>query len=68
MARIILFVMLMAGILLAIAVMVAALRALSVSDDTGGDAQGLPAPVKAVSYTFLMVLLLGVTTGMVGAD
>ena len=66
MARLILFATLLAGLALAAAAMVAALRGLS-DDRAAADAPGLPAPLRMVAFAFLFLLTTGVSTGLLGA-
>ena len=66
MARMILFATLLAGLALAAAAMVAALRGLS-DDGRASDAPGLPAPLRMVAFVFLFLLTTGVSTGLLGA-
>ncbi len=68
MARLILFIVLLAGMAQAVLAGLAALRGFSAADDSESDPTGLPAPLRAISYTFMMVLLLGVSTGWLGAS
>ncbi|MCF7699643.1 hypothetical protein [Loktanella sp. M215] len=67
MARLILFVALLSGLVLAGMAALAALRNLSAADAAAADTSGLPAPVRMISFGFMILLLLGVSTGMVGA-
>ena len=67
MARMILFATLLAGLALAAAAMVAALRGFS--DDTAAQGSpGLPAPLRMVAFVFLFLLTTGVSTGLLGAS
>ena len=67
MARLILFVALLSGLALAAMAALAALRNLSAAEYAPAATSGLPAPVRMISFGFVILLLLGVSTGMVGA-
>lgn len=66
MTRLILFVFLLAGLALAFAAVMNGLRALQ-APQPDGDAKGLPAPLRMISYTLLMIVMLGVSSGLLGA-
>ena len=66
MARLILFATLLAGLALAAAALIAALRGLS-DERSATDATGLPPPLRMVAFVFLFLLTTGVSTGLLGA-
>ena len=66
MARMILFATLLAGLALAAAALIAALRGLS-DERSAPDATGLPPPLRMVAFVFLFLLTTGVSTGLLGA-
>ncbi|SHF43825.1 hypothetical protein SAMN05444339_10686 [Loktanella atrilutea] len=67
MARLILFFALLTGLALAAMAALAALRNLSDSEHAATPVTGLPGPVRMISFGFMILLLLGVSTGLVGA-
>ncbi|MFZ3581052.1 hypothetical protein ACOI1H_02625 [Loktanella sp. DJP18] len=68
MARLILFVTLVAGLALAAAAAVAALRSFSDTEPSGDTQTGLPAPLRMIAFVFLFLLTTGVSTGLLGAS
>ena len=66
MARLILFVTLVAGLALAVMAAIAALRSFSRADDAA-EAAALPAPLRMIAFVFLFALTTGVSTGLLGA-
>lgn len=66
MMRLILFVFLLAGLALAFAAVMTGLRALQ-SPQAATPSPGLPAPLRMISYTLLMIVMLGVSSGLLGA-
>ena len=66
MARLILFVFLLVGVALAFAAVMLALRALGPRPEPQrGDT--LPTTFRTIAYVLLLLLMLGITTGLIGA-
>ena len=66
MLRLILFVFLLSGLVLALASVMVALRSAAPADRSQTQ-DTMPKPFRLISYTLLMLLMLGVTSGILGA-
>ena len=67
MMRLILFVFLLAGILLAIAAVVTTIRAVSPRPSTGPREDTMPKTFSLIAYILLILLMFGISLGWLGA-